>query len=46
MPWRIILLVLAILLFLAAAFNVDVFGYNLVAFGLAAFAGSFLVRSG
>jgi hypothetical protein len=46
MPWKIIFLIVAILLFILAGLNVAMFGWNLVAFGLAAFAASFLVRPG
>lgn len=46
MPWKIILIIVAIVLFILGGFNVPLFGYNLVAFGLAAFAASFLVRDG
>ena len=39
----IILLVVAVILFLLAAFDVKVGSFNLVDFGLAAFAGSFVL---
>ncbi|HEY8772294.1 MAG TPA: hypothetical protein VIM66_03890 [Candidatus Limnocylindria bacterium] len=45
MSWSLsaILLLVAVVLFLLAAFEIDVGKLNLVNFGLAAFAGSFLV---
>ena len=45
MSWSLsaILLLVAVVLFLLAAFEIDVGKVNLVDFGLAAFAGSFLV---
>jgi predicted anti-sigma-YlaC factor YlaD len=45
MSWSLsaILLLVAVVLFLLAAFEIDVGKLNLVTFGFAAFAGSFLV---
>jgi hypothetical protein len=39
----VILLIVAVVLFLAAAFNVNVGDIDLVSLGLAAFAGAFIV---
>ena len=46
MSLRPILLIIAVIAFVLAAIGLDVGGINLIAIGLAAFAGAFLVEGG
>lgn len=43
MPWQLILIIIAIVLFVLAGLGVSPRGYNLEAFGLAFLAASFLL---